>query len=117
MVEALVRRLQRTGRDQYILTIPKHLVQILRWQEHQLLSFGFEKGRLSVETTEQEQQLAQHLARKLQCTPKQQFTLTIPKHLVQILHWQNKDEIQFDFEKNKITLTQLNGLKGGGTHE
>jgi len=44
------------------------------------------------------------ITRKLQRTPKDQYTLTIPKTLVQILGWSDKDEIEFGFEKGKITL-------------
>ena len=46
------------------------------------------------------------LARKLQKTNKDQFTLTIPKTLVQLLNWKDKDEIEFGFEKGKITITK-----------
>ena len=44
------------------------------------------------------------ITRRLQKTPKDQYTLTIPKTLVQILGWNDKDEIEFGFEKGKLTL-------------
>jgi bifunctional DNA-binding transcriptional regulator/antitoxin component of YhaV-PrlF toxin-antitoxin module len=44
------------------------------------------------------------IKRKLQKTNKDQYTLTIPKTLVKILDWNDKDEIEFGFEKGKITL-------------
>jgi antitoxin component of MazEF toxin-antitoxin module len=51
------------------------------------------------------------LVRKLQKTNKDQFILTIPKTLVQLLKWKNKDEIEFGFEKGKITITK-SGKRG-----
>jgi len=51
------------------------------------------------------------LARKLQKTNKDQYTLTIPKTLVQLLKWKDKDEIEFGFEKGKITITKEKGVK------
>ena len=47
------------------------------------------------------------ITRKLQRTPKDQYTLTIPKTLVQILGWDEKDEIEFGFEKGKLTLKRV----------
>ena len=37
--------------------------------------------------------MAKGITRKLQKTPKDQYILTIPKTLVQILDWNDKDEI------------------------
>jgi bifunctional DNA-binding transcriptional regulator/antitoxin component of YhaV-PrlF toxin-antitoxin module len=51
------------------------------------------------------------LTRKLQKTNKDQFTLTIPKALVQILDWKDKDVIEFGLERGKITITKA-GKKG-----
>ena len=101
MVGNLTRRLQRTSKDQYILTIPKSLVQILQWQEHQTLSFGFDKGKLILlPNTEQKP------TRKLQLTPKGQYTLTLPKPLVQILQWNDKEIVTFGFDNGKISLAR-----------
>jgi len=47
------------------------------------------------------------ITRKLQKTPKDQYILTIPKTLVQILGWDDKDEIEFGFEQNKLTLRKV----------
>ncbi len=47
------------------------------------------------------------ITRKLQRTPKDQYTLTIPKTLVQILGWGEKDEVEFGFEKGKLTLKRI----------
>jgi antitoxin component of MazEF toxin-antitoxin module len=33
--------------------------------------------------------------------------VTIPKTLVQILGWEDKDEIEFGFEDGKITLSRV----------
>ncbi|MEM4263960.1 MAG: AbrB/MazE/SpoVT family DNA-binding domain-containing protein [Candidatus Woesearchaeota archaeon] len=51
------------------------------------------------------------LTRKLQKTNKDQFTLTIPKALVQILDWKDKDVIEFGLERGKITITKA-GKRG-----
>lgn len=42
------RKLQRTSKDQYILTIPKTLVQILGWNEKDPIEFGFKDGKLTL---------------------------------------------------------------------
>jgi antitoxin component of MazEF toxin-antitoxin module len=47
------------------------------------------------------------ITRKLQRTPKDQYTVTIPKTLVQILDWDDKDEIEFKFELDKLTLRRV----------
>jgi bifunctional DNA-binding transcriptional regulator/antitoxin component of YhaV-PrlF toxin-antitoxin module len=52
------------------------------------------------------------LTRKLQKTSKDQFILTIPKSLVQILEWKEKDVIEFGFDKGKITITKAKGKRG-----
>ena len=52
------------------------------------------------------------LTRKLQKTNKDQFILTIPKTLVQILKWKDKDKIEFGFERGKITITKAKGKRG-----
>lgn len=51
--------------------------------------------------------MAKGITRKLQKTPKDQYILTIPKTLVQILEWGDKDEIEFGFEKGKLTLKRV----------
>ncbi len=53
------------------------------------------------------------ITRKFQRTPKDQYTLTIPKTLVQLLGWNDKDEIEFGFEKGKLTLRRAKKKKGG----
>tara|TARA_Y100000310_G_scaffold249702_1_gene255778 strand:- start:447 stop:611 length:165 start_codon:yes stop_codon:yes gene_type:complete len=44
------------------------------------------------------------LSRKLQRTGKDQYTLTIPKALVQILHWKEQDDIQFELEGKTVKI-------------
>ncbi len=51
--------------------------------------------------------MAKGITRKLQRTPKDQYTLTIPKTLVQILGWDDKDEIEFVFASDKLTLRRV----------
>ena len=46
MAEGITRKLQRTPKDQYILTIPKTLVQILGWDEGDKIEFGFSDNKL-----------------------------------------------------------------------
>lgn len=52
------------------------------------------------------------LIRKLQKTNKEQYILTIPKNIVQLLNWRDKDEIEFGFERGKLTITKAKGKKG-----
>ncbi|MBS3148931.1 hypothetical protein J4219_08700 [Candidatus Woesearchaeota archaeon] len=47
------------------------------------------------------------ITRKLQRTPKDQYILTIPKTLVKVLEWGDKDEIEFGFESGKLTLKRV----------
>ncbi len=51
--------------------------------------------------------MSKGITRKLQRTPKDQYTLTIPKTLVKLLDWNNKDEIDFGFENGKLTLKRV----------
>jgi len=44
----LSRRLQKTNKDQYILTIPKQLVDLLGWKEKNRIEFGFEDGKITL---------------------------------------------------------------------
>ncbi len=54
-MESLRRNLQRTNKDQYILTIPKHLVQLLNWQDKSIIEFGFYKDKLTIKKIDSEQ--------------------------------------------------------------
>jgi AbrB family looped-hinge helix DNA binding protein len=45
---ALTRRLQRTKKDQYTLTIPKALVELLGLKEQDELEFSLEGDRISL---------------------------------------------------------------------
>jgi len=47
--------------------------------------------------------------RRLQKTNKDQYLLTIPKALVEILQWQDKDEIEFVLEHNKLCIKKKGG--------
>ena len=44
----LIRRLQRTNKDQYLLTTPKHLVDLLNWQQKSSIEFGFSDGKITL---------------------------------------------------------------------
>ena len=57
--------------------------------------------------------MSKGITRKLQRTPKDQYILTIPKTLVQILGWNEKDEIEFGFKDGKLTLKKLPEKKTG----
>jgi len=46
---ALTRRLQKTNRDQYTLTIPKSLIEILDWNEQDGIEFGFDGGKITLQ--------------------------------------------------------------------
>lgn len=99
----LIRRLQRTNKDQYLLTIPKHLVDLLNWQDKAEIEFGFTDGRITLKTRKPGLKKGK-LTRRLQKTNKDQYLLTIPKHLVDLLNWQQKSSIEFGFTDGKITL-------------
>jgi hypothetical protein len=45
---ALTRKLQRTKKDQYTLTVPKSVVHLLKWNEQDLIEFGFEDGKITL---------------------------------------------------------------------
>lgn len=42
----LSRRLQRTNKGQYLLTVPKQIVDLLGLLDKQEILFGFEKGKI-----------------------------------------------------------------------
>lgn len=42
----ITRKLQRTKKDQYIITIPKSLIILLNWKEQDEIEFGFEDGKI-----------------------------------------------------------------------
>lgn len=44
----LKRKLQKTNKDQYLLTIPKHIIQLLNWEDKDTIEFGFHKDRLTI---------------------------------------------------------------------
>jgi bifunctional DNA-binding transcriptional regulator/antitoxin component of YhaV-PrlF toxin-antitoxin module len=48
---ALTRRLQRTNKDQYTLTIPKALVDLLAMKEQDELEFSLEEGKITLKKT------------------------------------------------------------------
>ncbi|MEK6849654.1 MAG: AbrB/MazE/SpoVT family DNA-binding domain-containing protein [Nanoarchaeota archaeon] len=43
-------------------------------------------------------------ARRLQKTNKDQYLLTIPKTLIDLLNWKDKDDIEFSLDKGSITI-------------
>lgn len=47
-MKSLTRKLQKTKKEQYTLTIPKHLVQLLGWDEKSIIEFGFDQGKLTI---------------------------------------------------------------------
>ena len=99
----LIRRLQRTNKDQYLLTTPKHLVDLLNWHDKAEIEFGFTDGRITLKARKPGFKKGK-LSRRLQMTNKNQYLLTIPKHLVDLLNWQQKSSIEFGFSDGKITL-------------
>jgi len=42
--------------------------------------------------------------RKLQATGRKQYTLTIPKTLIEVLKWNSQDEITLELKGNEIVL-------------
>jgi len=51
--------------------------------------------------------LVKGVTRKLQKTQKDQYTVTIPKLLVQLLQWADKDNIEFDFEDGSVVIKKV----------
>lgn len=51
------------------------------------------------------------ILRKLQKTNKEQYLLTIPKTLVDILNWKDKDEIEFVLDKGNVVIKKKGGRK------
>ncbi len=52
------------------------------------------------------------LTRKLQRTKKDQYTLTIPKALVELLNLKEQDEIEFNLVDGNITLKKSARKRG-----
>ncbi len=42
------RKLQRTSKDQYTLTIPKSIVELLGWKEHEPIEFGLDHDKITL---------------------------------------------------------------------
>lgn len=42
------RRLQKTNKDQYLLTVPKTLVDVLNWKEKDNIEFSLDKGHIII---------------------------------------------------------------------
>ncbi|MBI2564682.1 AbrB/MazE/SpoVT family DNA-binding domain-containing protein [Candidatus Woesearchaeota archaeon] len=63
------------------------------------------------------------LKRKLQKTNKDQYILTIPKALVEVLNWKDKEVIEFIFDADKIVLhnnhsnNKFSSSKRGGKNQ
>lgn len=104
---ALTRRLQRTAKSQYTLTVPKALVELLRLKEQQRLAFSLEGASILLHT----KPVARGLTRRLQRTKKDQYTLTIPKALVELLGLKEQDLLAFSLSGDRISLAKVK--KGG----
>ena len=48
---ALTRKLQRTKKDQYTLTIPKSIIHLLDWKEQDRIEFGFDDGKITLKNS------------------------------------------------------------------
>jgi len=46
--DKIIRKLQRTSKDQFTLTIPKTLVKILKWKVTDKIEFDFEAGKITL---------------------------------------------------------------------
>lgn len=53
------------------------------------------------------------LTRKLQRTKKDQYTLTIPKALVELLGLKEQDELEFGLEGDNIVVKKSKKKRGG----
>ena len=102
MASALARLLQRNTNGQYTLTLPKQIVLLLGWKSHEILSFSFLNDAITISKTENENDLC----RKLQMTNKSQFILTIPKNLIQILKWDDKQKVIFEMTNSSLVISK-----------
>ena len=84
-------------------------MQLLGWDERSVIEFSFEGGKISISLQNEKNG---KLARKLQCTNKGQYILTVPKNIVQLLSWHDKDLIYFLFDSGKLTIS-----KGGAADD
>ncbi len=92
------RKLQKTNKDQYLLTIPKKVIKELGWQDKTELSFQYENSALFL------QQKPGAITRRLQRTNKNQYLLTIPKTLIAVTGWLPKEAITFTQRADAILL-------------
>lgn len=51
--------------------------------------------------------------RRLQKTNKDQYTVTIPKTLVQVLGWNAKDQVSFSLLDGKVVLSKIDSNQSG----
>lgn len=51
------------------------------------------------------------LNRKLQETGKGQYTLTMPKQIVELLGWKPQDNIEFNLQGDKLLITKCKTKK------
>ena len=51
--------------------------------------------------------------RRLQKTNKNQYILTVPKALVELLKWNDKDEIEFELDNNLVRIKKKGEQKFG----
>lgn len=99
---ALTRRLQRTAKGQYTLTVPKALVELLRLKEQQPLAFSLDGVSIVLHV----KPAARSLTRRLQRTKKDQYTLTVPKALVELIGLKVQDALEFSLDGDKIVLVK-----------
>ena len=96
-----IRRLQRTNKNQYLLTIPKTLVAVLGLRPQQAVTFSLVKDAVQVRKG------TQLPSRRVQCTNKDQYTLTMPKTLIDVLMWRGKDSIGFSLDKESLCIRKV----------
>lgn len=96
----LSRKLQRTNKDQYTVTIPKALVDLLSWKEQSEITFNHKRNALALS----KQRKKDAISRQLQKTNKDQYTITIPKTFIELLNWKEQQQISFSLDNNNLIL-------------
>lgn len=96
----LSRKLQKTNKDQYTVTIPKALIELLDWKEQNELTFYHQKNFLALS----KQRKKDLPSRRLQKTNKDQYTITVPKEFIEKLSWKEQKQITFSLDNNNLIL-------------
>ncbi|MBN1385667.1 hypothetical protein JW968_01675 [Candidatus Woesearchaeota archaeon] len=89
-------RLQYPNSKQYILTIPKNLVLLMRWKEKDIISFSMDGKAVHLDRQAEKSGVFS----VLQYPQRRQYLLTIPKTLVELKGWKKSEKIIFMLDED-----------------